>query len=69
MPIIKNLLVQKNYRNLGIGNKLVEKAVEEAEKQKAFEIHVWVEFNNQLAKNFYLKQGFRKRALLLEKKI
>jgi len=67
IAIITNLIVEKNYRKLGIGSKLIERTIEDAEKQNAIEIHVWTEFDNQQAINFYTKHGFKKRALLLEK--
>jgi len=69
IAIITNLIVEKNYRKRGIGSKLIERAIEEAEKQNAIEIHVWTESNNQQAINFYTRHGFEKRALLLEKEL
>ncbi|MCW4020657.1 MAG: GNAT family N-acetyltransferase [Candidatus Bathyarchaeota archaeon] len=67
IAIIQNLIVKKDYRQVGIGSNLIKRAVEEAEKKKASEIHVWTEFDNKQAIRFYVKHGFRKRALLLEK--
>jgi ribosomal protein S18 acetylase RimI-like enzyme len=65
--IIQNIIVDENYRKLGIGSKLLQRAIEEAENLNAVEIHVWTEFDNQPAINFYTKHGFKKRAILLEK--
>jgi len=67
IAIIQNLIVEKDYRKLGIGSKLLERAIDKAEKQNAIEIHVWTDFDNQQAINFYTEHGFKKRALLLEK--
>ena len=67
IAIIQNLIVKEDYRKLGIGSKLIQKANETAEKQNVAEIHVWTEFNNQQAIDFYTKHGFKKKALLLEK--
>jgi len=69
IAIIQNLIVEKNYRKMGIGSKLLKRAVEESEKQNAAELHVWTEFENQQAISFYTEHGFEKRALLLEKEI
>jgi len=66
---IQNLIVKKNYRGLGIGSRLVERAVEETKDRNAIEIHVWTEFDNERAISFYTKRGFKKRALLLEKEL
>lgn len=65
--IIQNLIVEKEYRTLGIGSELIEKAIKDTARQNALEIHVWTEFDNRQAINFYIKHGFKKRALLLEK--
>jgi len=67
ITVIQSFIVDKNYRKRGIGSQLLQKACEEAVKQKAKEIHVWTEFENQQPINLYAKHGFKKRALLLEK--
>lgn len=67
IAVIQNLIVEKDFRKLGIGSKLIERSIEEAEKQNVVEIHVWTEFDNQQAINFYTRHGFHKRCLLLEK--
>ena len=67
IAFIQNLVVKKGFRNLGVGSNLVEQVIEEAEKRSVNEIHVWTEFDNQQAINFYTGQGFKKRAVLLEK--
>jgi len=69
IAIVQNLIVDKKYRNLGIGGNLLERAIEEAEERNAVELHVWTEFDNQQAINFYIKHGFKKRALLLEREM
>ena len=67
IAIIQNLVVKRGSRNLGVGSNLIEQVIEEAEKRCVNEIHVWTEFDNQQAINFYTGQGFKKRAVLLEK--
>jgi len=67
IAIIQNVIIEENYRKLGIGSKLLQRVIEEAEKLNAVEIHVWTEFDNQQAIRFYTKHGFKKRALLLER--
>jgi len=67
IAVVQSFIVDKDYRKRGIGSRLLQKACEEAVKQKAKEIHVWTEFENQPAINLYAQHGFKKRALLLEK--
>ena len=67
IAIIQNLIVEKHYRGFGIGSKLLQRAIREARRRIACEIHVWTEFENYEAINFYTKHGFTRRALLLEK--
>lgn len=67
LGLIQSLIVDETYRKLGVGAKLLRKAIEEAERRNAMEIHVWMEFDNEQARNFYVKQEFNKRALLLER--
>ena len=67
LSIIQSLMVDPKYRKQGIGTKLLQKAIEESERRAVLEVHVWTEFDNEDARDFYLKHGFSKRALLLEK--
>jgi ribosomal protein S18 acetylase RimI-like enzyme len=67
LAVIMSFVVDEGHRGLGIGSRLMERAVKEAEKEKAKEIHVWTEFENERALSFYAKHGFMKRAVLLER--
>ena len=67
LSIIQSLMVDAKYRKQGIGTKLLQKAIEESERKAVLEVHVWTEFSNEQARNFYVKHGFSKSALLLEK--
>ena len=69
IAIVQNLIVHKDYRRLGIAGELLRRACGEAEKWDVLEIHVWAEFDNEQAIDFYIKHGYKKRALLLEKEI
>ena len=67
LGLIQSLMVDETYRKHGIGAKLLRKAIEETERRNVLEVHVWTEFDNEQARNFYVKHGFNKRALLLER--
>ena len=67
IAIIQNLIVAEAYRRLGVGSRLMQRAIEEAERLKTIEVHVWTEFDNQGAIDFYTKHGFGNRHLLLER--
>lgn len=67
IAIILNLVVAKDCRMQSIGNQLIQRAGEEADKRNATETHVWTESDNQQAIHFYTKHGFTNRHLLLER--
>jgi len=64
---IANLFVKESCRNMGIGSQLVKKALENAKKKSAIEVHVNTEEDNMKAVRFYEKHGFRKVGTILEK--
>lgn len=55
---LDDLKININYRHQGIGAKLIQKGVKEAEKQKLQGIYTIAQDNNLSACLFYLKQGF-----------
>ena len=65
---INYFCVNKNYRNMGIGRKLLELSKEYAQKNKIKDIELRVSNNNINAANFYKKNGFKENngKLLLE---
>lgn len=67
LGIILNFIVSKDYRKMGIGDRLLEEAVKEAEKRDFKEFHVWTEFENEAAKAIYRKHGFVNESLVLER--
>jgi ribosomal-protein-alanine N-acetyltransferase len=67
LGIILSFIVSENFRKTGIGDRLLEGAVEEAKKRGFREFHVWTEFENEVAKAIYRKHGFVNESLVLEK--
>jgi ribosomal protein S18 acetylase RimI-like enzyme len=67
LGVILNFIVSKNHRKMGIGDRLLDKAVKEAEKRDFKEFHVWTEFENEAAKAVYRKHGFVNESLVLER--
>lgn len=50
--------IEKNYRRLGLGNKLMQKAIDWAREQKFVWLDLYVHTQNQKAMNLYKKFGF-----------
>jgi ribosomal protein S18 acetylase RimI-like enzyme len=67
LGIILNFIVSESYRNMGIGDRLLDEAVKEAQKRNFREFHVWTEFENETAKAIYRKHGFVNESLVLER--
>jgi len=61
--------VSPEYRNKGIGIKLMEKAQEWAKKQKCQEIRLGTNVHNKAAIGLYHKCGYKITRVLMEKKI
>lgn len=58
------LLVDKNYRGKKIGSQLMDKAIENAKKRGAMEMHVDTIYKK--AVKFYRKRGFKDNGIMLE---
>jgi ribosomal protein S18 acetylase RimI-like enzyme len=67
LAVILNLVVSEKQKGRGIGSMLIERAVEVSEHLGVKEVHIWTEFDNNRAIKFYLKHGFERRVLLLER--
>ncbi len=65
--IIDELVVHKNYRGRGIGNRLVDNAVRKARELGCSEIGVGTECENEKAREFYKRCGFDEIGVILEK--
>jgi ribosomal protein S18 acetylase RimI-like enzyme len=67
LGVILNFIVSKDHRKIGIGDRLLDEAVKEADKRAFREFHVWTEFENEAAKAIYRKHGFVNESLVLER--
>jgi len=56
---IEDCVVDKDYRNLGIGTELFIKAKQWAQKRGLINIQLIVWTKNEKARDFYLKRGFK----------
>lgn len=56
---IEDVVVDNNVRGNGIGKKLIEKLLEEAEKRKLSEVLLFTEDHRTPAINLYKKMGFK----------
>jgi ribosomal protein S18 acetylase RimI-like enzyme len=65
--VINELVVRKEYQNKGVGRKLLESAIEEANNQNMDEIEVGVMKDNINAIKFYKKNGLNEEYYLLGK--
>lgn len=61
--LIDELVVAKNYRGKGIGNKLLSSAVEKCRKLGCCEVEVSTEKRNTKARKFYKGCGFKEHIL------
>lgn len=77
---IDNIEVKEEYRNKGIGTKLMEYIVKEAQNKKLINITLEVRKSNTIAQKLYIKMGFKEvairkyyygdeDAILMEKKV
>lgn len=62
---ISNLAVKRQYRNKGIGEKMLQYAEELAMKAGLSKISLMVNLENQKARRFYDRQGYKVKALNL----
>lgn len=69
IAIIQNLVVDKENRRKGVGNELLAHAIEKLRGRGVKELHAWTDLENEPAMRLYIKHGFIRRALLLEKEI
>ncbi len=60
---IDDFLVEKNFRNKGIGNKLMSYLISIAISNRVENITLEVRVSNKIARNLYKKYGFREVAL------
>ena len=60
---LDDILVKEEYRNKGIGNKLMSYLVSVAINEKVVNITLEVRKSNEIARNMYKKFGFREVAL------
>ena len=61
--IIEDLIVSRNFRNLGIGSKILEELISEAKLQKCFKICLE---SNSKSEVFYFKEGFLKGGSIMK---
>jgi len=55
---IQELVIDPEYRNAGIGKKLIDEVIDSAKKQKVLQIEVTSNLLRNRAHNFYVKSGF-----------
>ena len=58
--LVDNFLVEEDYRRLGLGTKMLKKAISVARKRKVDSIELVVNKDNKAAKKLYEKVGFKK---------
>ena len=60
---IDDFFVEEEYRNQGIGNKLMSYLIVKAIEARVVNITLEVRLSNEIARNLYKKYGFREVAL------
>jgi len=66
---IENMFVEEEYRNQGIGGKLIQKFLDWAKRQKVERVKVVAFALNYKALRFYRKHGFKEYEVVLEKEV
>ena len=58
--LVDNVLVEEDYRRLGLATKMLKKAISVARKRKVDSVELVVNKDNKAAKKLYEKAGFKK---------
>ncbi len=66
--ILEDVIVLKEFRNLGIGSELMRHALEYADKKSISRITLLTDSNNKKAHKFYEKFGFKKSDMCVFRK-
>jgi ribosomal protein S18 acetylase RimI-like enzyme len=66
---LQNLFVTEKYRRSGVGSKLFNAILEQAQERRAVAIHISMKKKNTIAINFYKKQGIEVELMMLERRL
>lgn len=64
---IDSLYIQHQYQGQGLGNKLMDKAIDWLDKHKCKIVNISVADGNESVIEFYEKYGYKKRCTVLQK--
>jgi ribosomal protein S18 acetylase RimI-like enzyme len=64
--VVNNVVVDERARGQGVGERLVQEAVQHCRRHGVVEVHVWTDRTNAQAIRLYKKLGFEERGVLLE---
>jgi len=64
--MIDSVIVDKDYRNCGVGAKLIGHILEEAKKQNIIKLYLYSGYHRQKSYQFYKKLGFYDSGLCFE---
>ena len=65
--VIEDLIVDRGWRNKGIGSRLLAEVIRTARRRKCAEISVTTETTNKAAARFYRRHGLVDESIFLEK--
>jgi GNAT superfamily N-acetyltransferase len=57
---LEDVFVNEEFRNKGLGTKIIKKIISEAKKNKCYKIVATSRFKRENVHNFYQKLGFKK---------
>ena len=66
---ISDIVVSENYRGQGVGQKLLDVAIQNIKKTGVKRVHIGVLLANSETKEFYLKNGFTEYSIELVKEL
>jgi len=64
VAILEDMIISKEFQRQGLGNKLLQKAIDLANERGCMRITLLTDFNNETAISFYSKFGFSKSAMI-----
>jgi len=64
VALLEDMIISKNYRNQGIGSKLIKYAIKFAKDNECLRITLLTDEDNYIAHSFYTKEGFSRSTMV-----
>jgi GNAT superfamily N-acetyltransferase len=64
VAILEDMIIHKDYRQMGLGKELLGKAIDFAKERNCLRLTLLADFNNDVAIKFYQQSGFKKSEMI-----